>query len=128
VIVDSSVLVAMARGERESSALTELLDAARQASISSATLLETSLVLRDAAGQRFVDRIAERLNVVPFDSRQLAVARAAHQRFGRGSGHPARLNLGDCFSYALAVTTGEPLLFKGDDFTHTDVTPAYVPD
>lgn len=128
MIVDSSVLVAMARGERESSALTELLDAARQASISSATLLETSLVLRDAAGQRFVDRIAERLNVVPFDSRQLAVARAAHRRFGRGSGHPARLNLGDCFSYALAVTTGEPLLFKGDGFTHTDVTPAYVPD
>ena len=128
MIVDSSVLVAMARGERESSALTELLDAARQASISSATLLETSLVLRDAAGQRFVDRIAERLNVVPFDSRQLAVARAAHRRFGRGSGHPARLNLGDCFSYALAATTGEPLLFKGDGFTHTDVTPAYVPD
>ena len=128
MIVDSSALVAVARGEREARAFTEMLDAAQLASISTATLLETSLVLRDAAGQRFIDRVAERLTLVPFDGRQLAVARAAHRRYGRGSGHPARLNFGDCFSYALAVTTGEPLLFKGHDFALTDVTPAYVPD
>ena len=51
-------------------------------------------------------------------------ARQAHRRFGRGSGSRARLNLGDCFSYALAITTGEPLLFVGEDFTHTDVRSA----
>ena len=54
----------------------------------------------------------------------LASARDAHRDFGRGSGHPVRLNFGDCFSYALAKATGEPLLFKGDDFGHTDLTPA----
>jgi ribonuclease VapC len=84
-------------------------------------------VLRDEAGQEFVETMIDTLTVVPFDSHQLAVARAAHQRYGRGSGHPARLNFGDCFSYALAVTTGEALLFKGNDFALTDVTPAYVP-
>lgn len=55
---------------------------------------------------------------------QGAIARRADQRFGCGSGSPARLNFGDCFSYALAVTTGEPLLFVGDDFTHTDIAAA----
>ncbi len=128
MIVDSSVLVAIARDEPGATALLTVLDDVGQASVSSATLLETSLVLRDAAGQRFVDSVTERLEVVPFDARQLTVARDAHQRYGRGSGHRARLNFGDCFSYALAVTTGEPLLFTGGDFLHTDVTPAYVPD
>jgi ribonuclease VapC len=128
LIVDSSVVVAMARGEPEASAFIDILDAAQHASISTATLLETSLVLRDEAGQRFIDRIIDRLTVVPFDVHHLAVARAAHRRFGRGSGHPASLNFGDCFSYALSVTTGEPLLFKGTDFALTDITPAYLPD
>lgn len=58
---------------------------------------------------------------------QGGIARAAHRDFGRGSGHPARLNFGDCLSYALAVDTGEPLLSEGDDVGHTDVTPAVVP-
>ena len=52
------------------------------------------------------------------------LARTAHRRFGRGSGHPARLNFGDCFAYALAKATGEPLLFKGEDFGHTDIRSA----
>jgi len=52
------------------------------------------------------------------------LGRRAYQLFGKGSGHPAALNFGDCFAYALARATGEPLLFKGDDFAHTDVTPA----
>ena len=58
----------------------------------------------------------------------MEAARIGHFRYGRGRGSRARLNFGDCFSYALAITTGEPLLFKGDDFALTDVTPAYVPD
>ena len=55
---------------------------------------------------------------------QARVARVAYRTYGKGSGHPARLNFGDCFAYALAADTGEPLLFVGDDFTHTDIRPA----
>ena len=66
-----------------------------------------------------VDRLG--IAVVPVSVEQVRLGRVAHQRFGRGSGHPARLNLGDCFAYALAKDTGEPLLYKGDDFVHTDV-------
>ena len=100
----------MARDEAEAADFTRLLDASTRAAISTATLLEASLVLRDDAGQELVDLVASTLTVVPFDRQQLAVARAAHRRYGRGSGHPASLNFGDCFSYALAITTGEPLL------------------
>lgn len=60
----------------------------------------------------------------PVDDRHLAIARDAWARFGRGSGSPARLNYGDCFSYAAAAATGEPLLFVGEDFAHTDVRDA----
>lgn len=69
----------------------------------------------------------QRIEVVPVDAEHIRVARADYRDFGRGSGHPARLNFGDCFAYALASLTGEPLLFVGDDFKHTDVrtvTPA----
>jgi ribonuclease VapC len=55
---------------------------------------------------------------------QARIGREAYRDFGKGSGHPAQLNFGDCFAYALAKVTGEPLLFKGSDFVHTDVTPA----
>ena len=61
------------------------------------------------------------IEVVPFTVHQAQIAREAYQRFGRGSGHPARLNMGDCFSYALARDLGEPLLFKGRDFALTDI-------
>jgi ribonuclease VapC len=128
VIIDSSALVAIARNEPEAEALEGAMERSPRVSVSAATLLETSLVLRDPHGQAFVDAMATGLRVVPFDRQQLAVARAAQQRFGRGTGHPARLNFGDCLSYALAITTGEPLLFTGDDFGHTDVIPAYLPD
>ena len=63
------------------------------------------------------------LTVEPVTEAQARIARDAYRDFGKGSGHPAQLNFGDCFAYALAKTTGEPLLFKGDDFTHTDITP-----
>ena len=64
----------------------------------------------------------------PVDLVQLSAARTACLTYGKGSGSRARLNYGDCFSYALAITTGEPLLFRGGGFRHTDVTPAYLPD
>jgi ribonuclease VapC len=127
VIVDSSALVAILRNEDEAPAFSSLLEASRT-SVSAASLLETCLV---AGPERYaaVDELvsAAMLRVVPFDDRQVREARTAHARFGRGTGHPAQLNYGDCMSYALAKVTGEPLLFKGDDFTHTDVEAAWTP-
>jgi ribonuclease VapC len=65
-----------------------------------------------------------RLSLQPVSIEQAAVARTAYRDFGKGSGHPAQLNFGDCFAYALATVTDRPLLFKGDDFVHTDIRPA----
>jgi ribonuclease VapC len=129
MILDTSAVVALARNEPEAAEFRLLVRSADRAAISTASVLEASLVLRDRAGQHFLaDFVDGIVTPVSFDTHQLAAARAAHERFGRGSGHRARLNFGDCFSYALAITTGEPLLFKGDDFTYTDVTRAYLPD
>ena len=76
-------------------------------------------------GARLDDLIAAlEITIEPTTVQQGEIARRAYQRFGRGSGSPARLNFGDCFAYALSVTTGEPLLFVGEDFVHTDVVPA----
>lgn len=75
--------------------------------------------------QVLIDRLE--LTVVPFDLAQLEVARLAYSRYGRGSRHRADLNMGDCFAYALAKTRNLPLLFKGDDFIHTDIESALKP-
>ena len=64
------------------------------------------------------------VTIEPVTAEQAAIARGAYRDFGKGRSHPAQLNVGDCFAYALAVTTGDSLLFKGEDFTHTDVQPA----
>jgi ribonuclease VapC len=76
------------------------------------------------AARRFDDFIREAdISVAPVTENQAQIAREAYRDFGKGSAHPARLNFGDCFAYALAKESGEPLLFKGDDFSHTDVVP-----
>jgi ribonuclease VapC len=126
VIVDTSALVAIIRGEPDTVSLLTAMNAADRVRISADTLLETSIVVTPAA-HRDLDELVETAAAViePFDREQALAAREAYARYGKGSGSPARLNLGDCFAYALAMTTGEPLLFTGDDFTHTDVTPAY---
>jgi ribonuclease VapC len=97
--------------------------------MSAATLVELHCVAdrRDSPAESLrVDALLAklRIQIIPFDAVQAELARAAYRIYGKGSGSPARLNLGDCFSYALAARTGEPLLFVGDDFTHTDLTPA----
>lgn len=127
MIIDSSALMAIINDEAEAD---RLLRAAATAPcrMSVATRLEVSIVADSRStthGER-LDRILEVLNVevVPVSVRDGEVARDAHRRFGRGSGSRARLNYGDCFAYALSVTAGEPLLFAGDDFTHTDVRAA----
>lgn len=126
MIVDTSALVAIIEREPEGVPFRQALRAATRPRISAATLLEAAIVLdaRDATGtSRSLDALVKtlRIAVVPVDEEQVRVARAAYRDFGRGSGHPAKLNFGDCFAYALASVTGEPLLFKGDDFGHTDV-------
>jgi len=129
MIVDTSAIVAILRGEPERAALRRVLEDAPRRSVSAATLVETFSVM-DRGTQpttaRDVDAwLSEQdVQVAPFTERQARIAREAYRDFGRGSGHPAQLNLGDCFAYALAKVTGEPLLFKGDDFVHTDVRSA----
>jgi ribonuclease VapC len=129
LIIDTSALVAILTGESEGRALLEALLAADHPRISAGTLLEASIVLDSRTSpeqrRRFDDFVQlAGLEVVPFDANQCAVARTAYQDFGKGSGHPAQLNFGDCFAYALARITGEPLLFKGRDFAAAGLTSA----
>jgi ribonuclease VapC len=132
MIVDTSAIVAVVLGESRSGALAEILSDADILKMSAATAVEVNAVLSRRLrpeDQRRVERLLAvwEIELVPFDAEQAAVASRAYRDFGRGSGHPAGLNLGDCFSYALANVAGEPLLFVGDDFVHTDVIPAYRP-
>jgi ribonuclease VapC len=129
VIVDSSALVAIVRDEPDADRYIDVLATVQAPRISAATYLEAGIVAdggRDPVATRIYDNLITRTGFViePFTAEQAKIARAAYRDFGRGSGHPARLNFGDCMSYALATVLGEPLLYKGDDFGHTDVTPA----
>lgn len=126
MIVDSSALMAILEQEPGAGSLIQAA-AAATCRMSTATWVEVGIVAdqRSAAHGERLNRLLEQLAVelIPVSVQHAAVARAAYRRFGRGN-HPASLNFGDCFSYALAVTTGEPLLFTGDDFRHTDVAAA----
>ncbi len=129
MIVDSSAIVAILYDEPERAHFNDLIEASEVVRISAATLVEASVVvdsLNDPILTRKLDELIRFGGFViePFTVEQASIAREAYADFGKGSGHPAGLNLGDCFSYALAYATGEPLLFKGDDFRHTDVCPA----
>ena len=129
MIVDASALVAILLDEPECAAFVAAIDAAETVSMSAGAALELDIVIgrfRDVDMQRraraYLDRMA--ITVEAFTAEQARVAGDAHTAFGRWSGHPARLTFGDCMTYALARVTGEPLLFKGDDFGHTDLVPA----
>lgn len=126
MIVDSSALVAIVRMESDAEHYLEALEQAAAPKMSIASYVEASIVadrpFDPTVSRRFDDlvRIAEiELRVVTVQQGRLA--REAYRDFGKGSGHPAKLNFGDCFAYALAKELNEPLLFKGNDFTHTDV-------
>ena len=129
MIVDSSALVAAIRREPDWIELSRVIDSAKRLSISAASYLETSIVidgLRNPAQSARLDDLIEEMEMViePVTAAQARIARQAYRDYGKGSGHPANLNFGDCFSYALARDKREPLLYKGDDFVHTDIRPA----
>lgn len=126
MIVDTSALVALLRDEPEATAFARLMKAAPRRLLSAASYVELAAVVdgrSDAVLSGALDAWLEAwsIEIEPLTVAQARMARAAYQRFGRGTGHPARLNLGDCFAYALARDRGEPLLFKGTDFTLTDI-------
>ncbi len=127
MIVDSSALIAVLRDEPEREEFIALL-AQRSARMSAANWFEAAMVAdssRLRAGEH-LDQLVEAagITIEPVTEAHARSARIAFRRYGRGSGSPARLNFGDCLAYALSATSGEPLLFKGDDFTHTDVLAA----
>jgi ribonuclease VapC len=129
MIVDTSALVAILRDEEDAGPLARAVVDASVLRISAASMLEAAIVIdggrNPIASRRFDDFVSESgLIVEPVTEAHFRVAREAYRDFGKGSGHPARLNFGNCFSYALARITGEALLFKGDDFQHTGITPA----
>ena len=127
MVIDTSVLIAILLGEPSSVHLIAALDAATTRKISAANVIEASFVMlarHGEAGDVQLDRLIQKLgaDIVPVDAEHVIAARDAALRFGRGR-HAAALNFGDCFSYALAVVAGEPLLFVGDDFAKTDIDP-----
>ncbi|WP_244593485.1 type II toxin-antitoxin system VapC family toxin [Methylopila sp. Yamaguchi] len=129
--MDSSALVAIAKNESEGEAFAQVIGVA-EALVGAPTLLETRIVLQSLmsdGADRFIDDIASNpaVTVVAFTADHYRLAAEAFQRYGRGRGHPAKLNFGDCMSYAIAKFHNAPLLFKGDDFVHTDIEPAYRP-
>ena len=128
MIIDTSAIIAILRDEPEAQFCAMAIESAAQRRVSAANFLEAAVVIdgsRDpVASRRFDELVREaHLTVEPVTEAQARIARDAYRDFGKGSGHPAQLNFGDCFAYALAKATGEPLLFKGNDFTHTDITP-----
>jgi|SRR5665213_1733791 len=127
MIVDTSAIVAILRDEPDAASFANALEAARVRRVSVVSYVEAAAVLdgsRDpVASRKFDDFIRAAAFVIEaVDADQARIAREAYCDFGKGSGHPARLNFGDCFAYALAKAKGEPILFKGQDFKHTDLT------
>lgn len=128
MIIDTSAIIAILRGEPEEDRFTDLLLTADHPRISAATLFETRLVALAYRGLRELSDLLGLISptVLPVDEHQAALAFEAFQKFGKGR-HPAGLNFGDCFAYAAARALDEPLLFKGDDFGKTDVRVADQP-
>lgn len=129
MIIDTSAIIAILRAEDDASDMAHAIERARMRQISAANYLEAAVVIdgsRDPVASRRFDELVQAadLRIEPVTGEQAQIAREAYRDFGKGSGHKAGLNFGDCFAYALAKVTGQPLLYKGNDFTHTDITPA----
>jgi ribonuclease VapC len=125
MVIDTSALLAILQNEPERRKFNEAIEAAETRSMSTASFLETSMIVESrygADGIRDLDLLIAKAKVslVPCDEDQAHLARQGFQKYGKGR-HPAGLNYGDCFSYALARSLEQPLLFKGNDFSQTDV-------
>ncbi len=128
MIADTSALIAIIFREPDAATLLAAIRQSNHVRLSAVSFVEASLVLmrrRTPGGQALLEYLIRdfKIEIVPVTREHAVLAQQAFRQYGKGR-HPAGLNLGDCFSYALAKHTGEPLLFKGDDFTQTDLTPA----
>ncbi len=129
MILDTSAIIAILKDEPERAAIDRVLGAADIRRISAATLLELFIVVERSNDRDIAQRADELLILIrpivePVTESQVQVARLAYRQYGKGMGHPAQLNFGDCFAYALARDRSEPLLFTGDDFAQTDIRAA----
>ena len=129
MILDTSALIVILRLEPEAPEFAQIIEGAKQRRISAVSYVESAAVIdgsRDPVASRRFDELLQEaaISIEPVTEAQAHVARQAYRDFGKTSGHPAKLNFGDCFSYALAKVKGEPLLFKGQDFSRTDVKSA----
>ena len=125
MVLDTSAVLAILQNESERRQFNEAIDAAEARSLSTASFVECSMIVESrygADGVRDLDLFIAKaqISLVPVDEEQANLARRAFRKYGKGS-HPAALNFGDCFSYALSKALQEPLLFKGNDFSQTDV-------
>lgn len=132
MILETSALIAILWRESDAKVYTDAIGLSSDVRMSAANFLEAAMAADrqhdPAVGHRLDDILQEAAVIIePVTVAQAHIARGAFRDFGRGSGHPARLNFGDCFAYALAKDKREPLLFKGNDFPHTDVEPAIRP-
>ncbi len=128
MVIDTSAIVAIFQNEPEARRFLELIEADAIRLMSAASYVEAAIIIEDRFGydgirdlKLFLTEGGIDIEPVTFD--QAETAREAYRKYGRGN-HPAGLNYGDCFAYALAKTTGEPLLFKGNDFAQTEIDPA----
>jgi ribonuclease VapC len=129
MIVDTSALLTILKREAGWEAFAESLEASSRTFMSAATYLEACILVdrwkSGVLSRRYDELIDEaHIAVEPLTVEQARIARQAYRDYGKGSGHPAQVNFGDCFSYALARDKREPILFKGDDFGHTDLRSA----
>lgn len=127
MIIDASAIIAILRNEREAKFFARAIADATKRRVSAVNFVESAVVIDSShdpiASRRFDDFIREaQISIEPVTEIQTRLARDAYRDFGKGSGHLAKLNFGDCFAYALAKSLNEPLLFKGNDFTRTDIS------
>lgn len=129
MIIDTSAILTVLKREEGWEDFATAMEHSKANAISAATFFEAGIVVdsyRNAILSRRLDEFMVEANMAiePVTAEQARIARQAYRDYGKGGGHPAQLNFGDCFSYALARDKREPLLFKGDDFVHTDLRPA----
>ena len=129
MIIDTSVIIAVLKEESDNAQWASQLSTSRVSRLSAASYLEAGIVADSERNPIVSARLDEflathRVTIEPVTEAQAKIARQAYRDYGRGSGHPAQLSFGDCFAYALAKDLAEPLLYKGDDFSHTDVRSA----